>query len=162
MAISGCQLDYIWNELQSRIGRLTYDPNLEAQRYKCLTLILVWKSWSIVAKTRRSPSSRSFGIKGMEAHTFNLGHTLCWRTTAFNLGHTPCWRPTAFNLGYILCWRYIRTLEEGRLPLSLFLACLPHGTEKLLDPWTSIHSCCWPLLWSWTANCKSLTNSLTV
>ena len=28
MAIPGCQLDDIWNELQSRIGRLTYGPNL--------------------------------------------------------------------------------------------------------------------------------------
>ena len=37
VGIPGCQLDYIWNELQSRIGRLTYDPNLEAQRYKFLT-----------------------------------------------------------------------------------------------------------------------------
>ena len=37
VAIPGCQLDYIWNELQSRIGKLTYDPNLEAQRYKFLT-----------------------------------------------------------------------------------------------------------------------------
>jgi hypothetical protein len=30
--IPGCQLDYIWNELQSRIGRLSSDPNLEAGR----------------------------------------------------------------------------------------------------------------------------------
>ena len=44
VAIPGCQLDYIWNELQSRIGRLTYDPNLEAQRYKFLTWILAWRS----------------------------------------------------------------------------------------------------------------------
>jgi hypothetical protein len=29
VAIPGCQLDYIWNELQSRIGRLTSDPYLE-------------------------------------------------------------------------------------------------------------------------------------
>jgi hypothetical protein len=28
VAIPGCQLDYIWNELQSRIGRLTSDPYL--------------------------------------------------------------------------------------------------------------------------------------
>jgi hypothetical protein len=34
MAIPGCQLDYIQNELQSRIGRLTYGPDLEAGRYK--------------------------------------------------------------------------------------------------------------------------------
>ena len=30
MAILGCQLDYIWNELQSRNGGLTRDPDLEA------------------------------------------------------------------------------------------------------------------------------------
>jgi hypothetical protein len=33
VAIPGCQLDYIWNELQSRIGRLTSDPYLEAWRF---------------------------------------------------------------------------------------------------------------------------------
>ena len=49
-------------------------------------------------KTRRSLRSRSSGIKGMEAHTFNLGHTLCWR--------------------------YIRTLEEGRFTHSSLPACL--------------------------------------
>jgi hypothetical protein len=32
-------------------------------------------------KTGRSPSSRSPGIKGMVAHTFNLGYTFCWRLT---------------------------------------------------------------------------------
>jgi hypothetical protein len=32
VAIPGCQLDYIWNELQFRIGRLTSDPYLEAWR----------------------------------------------------------------------------------------------------------------------------------
>ena len=32
VAIPGYQLDYIWNELQSRIGRLTSDPYLEACR----------------------------------------------------------------------------------------------------------------------------------
>ena len=31
VAIPGCQLDSIWNELQSRIGRLTYDPNLGSE-----------------------------------------------------------------------------------------------------------------------------------
>ena len=44
VAIPGCQLDYIWNELQSRIGRFNYDPNLEAQRCKFLTWILSWRS----------------------------------------------------------------------------------------------------------------------
>jgi hypothetical protein len=32
VAIPGCQLDCIWNELQYRIGRLTSDPYLEAWR----------------------------------------------------------------------------------------------------------------------------------
>jgi hypothetical protein len=32
VAIPGCQLDYIWNELQSRIGRLISDSYLEAWR----------------------------------------------------------------------------------------------------------------------------------
>jgi hypothetical protein len=31
-SIPGCQLDNIWNELQSGIGRLTSDPYLEAWR----------------------------------------------------------------------------------------------------------------------------------
>ena len=31
VAIPGCQLDYIWNELQSRNGGHTCDPDLEAQ-----------------------------------------------------------------------------------------------------------------------------------
>jgi hypothetical protein len=30
VAILGCQLDYIWNEPQFRIGRFTSDQNLEA------------------------------------------------------------------------------------------------------------------------------------
>ena len=40
MAITGYQLEYIWNEVQSRIGGLTYDLDLEAGRYKVLTWIL--------------------------------------------------------------------------------------------------------------------------
>jgi hypothetical protein len=44
MAISDFLLDYIWNELQSRIGRLTCDADLEAGRYKFLTWVLAWRS----------------------------------------------------------------------------------------------------------------------
>jgi hypothetical protein len=44
MATPGCQLDCIWNELQSRIGRLTCDSNLESGRYKFLTWILAGRS----------------------------------------------------------------------------------------------------------------------
>jgi hypothetical protein len=40
MAIPDGQLNDIWNKLQSRIGRLTRDPDLEAGRYKFLTWIL--------------------------------------------------------------------------------------------------------------------------
>jgi hypothetical protein len=42
--IPGCQCDYIWNELQSKIGRLACNPDLEAGRYKFLIWILVWRS----------------------------------------------------------------------------------------------------------------------
>ena len=53
VAIPGCQLDYIWNELQFRIGRLTCDSNLEAKRYKFLTWILTWRSWGMVTMNSR-------------------------------------------------------------------------------------------------------------
>jgi hypothetical protein len=32
-------------------------------------------------KTGRPLNSRSSGIKGVVAHTFNLGYTFCWRPT---------------------------------------------------------------------------------
>ena len=44
LAILGCQLDYKWNELQSKIERITCDLDLEAERYKFLTWILTWRS----------------------------------------------------------------------------------------------------------------------
>jgi hypothetical protein len=47
VAIPGCQLIYIWNELQSRTGRspvITCDPDLEVGRYKLLSWILAWRS----------------------------------------------------------------------------------------------------------------------
>jgi hypothetical protein len=42
MAIPGCQLDYIWNELKFRNGGHTCDP--EAERLKLLTQILIWRT----------------------------------------------------------------------------------------------------------------------
>ena len=54
MAITGYQLEYIWNEVQSRIGGLTYDLDLEAGRHKFLTWILAWRSWAIVAMNPRN------------------------------------------------------------------------------------------------------------
>ena len=44
MAIPGGHVDYIWNKPKSRIGGLTYDPDLEAGRHKFLTWILAWRS----------------------------------------------------------------------------------------------------------------------
>jgi hypothetical protein len=44
MAILGCQLHCIWNELQSRIGGLTCDPDLVAGRHKFLSWILAQRS----------------------------------------------------------------------------------------------------------------------
>ena len=46
VAIPGCQIDYIWNELQSRIGRLTSDPNLEAWEIKVSDLDLGMEIWT--------------------------------------------------------------------------------------------------------------------
>jgi hypothetical protein len=69
-------------------------------------------------KTWRSLSSRSSGIKDMVAHTFNPGHIFAEDI------HEDIGRRKIYSLS-----------------LSLFLACLPCGTEHLLNPWTSIHRC---------------------
>jgi hypothetical protein len=62
VAIPGCQLDYIWNELQSRIGRPTSDPNVEAGReFSDPDLgmeILKHSGFGFQKIKRRSPSSR--------------------------------------------------------------------------------------------------------
>ena len=44
MAILGCQPEYIWSKLQSRIEGITYGPDLKAGRQKFLTWILAWRS----------------------------------------------------------------------------------------------------------------------
>ena len=44
MSIPGYHLEYIWNELQSRIGGHTCDPDVEAGNHKFLTWILAWRS----------------------------------------------------------------------------------------------------------------------
>lgn len=56
MAILGCQLDYTWNELQSRNGGHTCDLDLEVGRQHAFDLDL--------------EAGR---------HTFNLGHTFFWK-----------------------------------------------------------------------------------
>ena len=78
----------------------TYDPNLEAQRQisdlDLVMEILKHSGYEFQKiKTRRyleQGVQDHSGIKGMDAHAFNLSHTLCWRPTAFNLGYTLCWR----------------------------------------------------------------------
>ena len=64
LAIPGCQLHYIWNELQYRIGRLTSYPNLETGRYKFLKWILAWRSWGIVAMNFRRLRQRDLWVHG--------------------------------------------------------------------------------------------------
>lgn len=44
VAIPGCQLEYIWNELQSRTGHHTCDTHLEDEGQKFLTWILALRS----------------------------------------------------------------------------------------------------------------------
>jgi hypothetical protein len=78
MDIPGCHLDSIWNDLQSRIGGLTCDPDLEAGRHKFLTWILAWRSWGIVSMKSLGP--------GQTVHTFKSrkrrqGDLFCWRPT---------------------------------------------------------------------------------
>jgi hypothetical protein len=85
VAIPDCQLDYIWNELQSRIGRLTSDPKsggweIEVSYLDLGMEILRHSSYGFQKiKTGRSLSSRSSGIKGVVEHTFNLGYTFSCR-----------------------------------------------------------------------------------
>jgi hypothetical protein len=69
MAIPGCQLDYIWNEWQSKIRRITCNPDLEAGRHKFLTWILVWRSWGIGAMHPRRLRQEDLWVQG------HLGHS---------------------------------------------------------------------------------------
>ena len=64
MAISGGHVDYIWNKPKSRIGGLTYDPDLEAGRHKFLTWILAWRSWGIVAMNPRRLRQGDLWVQG--------------------------------------------------------------------------------------------------
>jgi hypothetical protein len=60
---------------------MNYNPELEGS-----PVILIWRLREIQVSDLDLGmeiflSSRSFGIKDMVAHTFNLGHTFCWRPT---------------------------------------------------------------------------------
>ena len=91
MAIPGCQLDYIWNELQSRIGKITSDTfwrlEIEVSDLDLGMEILRHSGYGFQKiKTGRSPSSRSSGIATTP---------LLWAT------------PSAGD--------HVRTLEEGSI-----------------------------------------------
>jgi hypothetical protein len=89
VAILGCQLDYIWNELQSRIGRLTSDPYLEAWRslsgswYGDLEPYWLWIPEDSISEFKEHTFNLGYTFssefKGVVEHTFNLGYTFCWR-----------------------------------------------------------------------------------
>jgi len=64
VAIPGCELDYKWNELQPRIVKLTFDPDVEAGRYKFLNCILAWRSWGKVARNLRSLRQGGLWVQG--------------------------------------------------------------------------------------------------
>lgn len=68
MTILGCQLDYIWNELQSRNGGYTWDPDLEVGRQQAFELNL-------------EAGRHGLFDPDLEVgrHTFNLGHTFFWK-----------------------------------------------------------------------------------
>jgi hypothetical protein len=132
----------MWNELQSRIERLTCDPNLEAGRYKCLTWLLAWRSWAIVTTDSRRLRQGDLGIQ------CHLGLRTWW--------HTPLIWATP-SPGYLF-------KDIGSLKIySLSLLCLPSlwdwATARSLD----FHSqLLLTIVGSWTIDCKSSTNSLTI
>jgi hypothetical protein len=94
-------------------------------------------------KARRSLSSRSSGTKQVPdpivvTHTFNLGHTFYWR-------HRNCKKQERVKKGITVLGEVVNPDyhgEIGRRKIHFHLHCLPCGTKQLLDPWTSIHSCC--------------------
>jgi hypothetical protein len=54
MAIPSFRLDYILNELQSRNGGHTCDPDLETGRHVFLTRILTWDNTFLIQILRHS------------------------------------------------------------------------------------------------------------
>ena len=144
VAIPGCQLDYIWHELQSRTGRLTWDPNLEAGRYKFLTWILAWRSWGIVTMNPRRLRQGDLWVQG------HLGQSkshiqVSWQTPL-------TWTiPSARDLHEDIGRRRIRSFLH-------LLALWDWATARSLD----FHSqLLLTIVGSWTTDCKSSTNSLT-
>jgi hypothetical protein len=88
VAIPGYQLDYIRNELQTRIGGLTCDPGLEAGRHKFLTWILAWRSWGIVAMKILGPVKVMY--KSHSSGTCFEGKKGSWRAAEAWHCERPC------------------------------------------------------------------------
>jgi hypothetical protein len=143
VAILGCQLDYICNELQCRIGRLTCDPNLEAGRYKFLTWILVRRSWAMAMNPRRL----RLGDLWIQGH---LGQS---KSQIQVWWHTPLtWAtPSAEDLHN---WK-----KEDLLSLFWLLALWDWATARSLNFHLQLLL---TVVGSWTTDCKSSTNSLTI
>jgi len=117
VAIPGCQLDYIWNELQPRIGRLTFDPDLEADLDFGMKIL---RQSSYESQEFRAKRSEFKVTWDQDPDPVVVVHTLIWATTSAGDFHKDIGRrKSLFSTDYLPCW-----------------------TEPLLDPWTSIHSCC--------------------
>jgi hypothetical protein len=136
VAIPGCQLDYIWNELQSRIRTLTSDPNLEAGRYVSdldLGMVILWPSGYEFQKIKsgRSLSSRSSG----RWHT-----SLIWVIPSAGDQHKDIGRRKIYSLLCLLALWDRATARSFNFHSQLLLT----------------------IVGSWTTDCKSSTNSLTI
>ena len=105
MAIPGCQLDYIWNELQSRHGGHTCDPDREARRHSPRNRILAWRSWDTVFMKSLGPCKVIYalipGDPGKQISEFSQGQPGTKEVPdsglvvlIFNLSHIFCWSPT--------------------------------------------------------------------
>jgi hypothetical protein len=140
LAIPGCQLDYIRNELQSRIGRLTSDPNLEAGRYKFLTWILAWRSWGIVAMVIWRLRQGGLWVQGHLGLKVWWDTLLIWATTAGDL-HEEIGKRKFYSLLCLLALHEWATARSLDIHLQLLLTTVGEF---------------------WTRDCKSSKNSLII
>jgi hypothetical protein len=135
VAIPGCQLDYIWNELKPRIGKLTCDPNVEAGRYKFLTWILAWSSW--VAMNPRRLRQGDLWVQSKSQIQVWWHIPLIWAI------------PSAGDLHK----------KGDLLSLLRLLALWDWATARSLDFHSQLRL---TFVGSWTTDCKSSTNTLTI
>jgi hypothetical protein len=129
-----------WTTIQN--WGLTSDPNLEAGRYKFLTSILAWRSWSIVAMNSRRLRQGDLWVQGHLWLKVWLHTPLIWAT------------PSAGDLHKDIGRRKIYILSLLRL-----LALWDWATPSSLDFHSQLPL---TILGSWTADCKSSTNSFTI